>query len=496
MATKIDLPLKHNTLYHGDCLDIMREWVLTNPGCVDLIYLDPPFNSNANYNILYGKDQTNKPRDERAQFVAFKDTWYWGVEAAERVKSIKRATAHPAYKAIRGLDEMLPKGGMLAYLSYMAERLAMMRDLLKDTGSIYLHCDPTASHYLKTIMDAIFGANNFRNEIIWSYPASPSTVKKDFPRKHDTLLRYTKSGDYVFNANDIRIPYSESSMNRMKYAANKSTVLHGTEIKLHEGGKIPPTVWSDIQQTYRYRTEALGYPTQKPLKLLERIIRASSNNGDLVLDPFCGCGTTAEAAWKIRRKFIGIDISPFAVTRVCKERLKKARGVSVMGLPADMKSARDLAKTDPFVFEHWAVSCLEGFAPNDKQTGDGGIDGRGHLLNPPADKNGQQEKGLCVAQVKGGNFTPADLRAFLSQIASGYASMGVFITLEKQRTTPTMREVVGTAGTFQPQGGTKTYDRITFWSIQEYFDDIEAKLPEMTHPFTGKPLVQREIPSN
>ncbi len=493
---KTDLPLKPNTLYHGDCLDIMRDWVKTYPaGCADLIYLDPPFNSNANYNILYGKDQTGKPLDERAQFIAFNDTWYWGGEAAERVKDITNAVAHPAHKAIFGLAEMLPEGGMLAYLSYMAERLAVMRDLLKDTGSIYLHCDPTASHYLKTIMDCVFGGKSFRNEIIWSYPASPSTATKDFPRKHDTVLRYVKSGDFVFNANDVRIPYSESSIQRSKYPANKSTILAGTEIKLHASGKIPPTVWDDIQQTYRYRSEALGYPTQKPLALLERIVAASSNKGDLVLDPFCGCGTTAEAAWKLGREFIGIDISPFAITRVCKERLKEAGEVSVMGLPADLRSARELVKSDPFAFEHWAVSLLEGYAPNDKQTGDRGIDGRGRLLNPPVGEDGKAEKGRCIAQVKGGKPSADALRAFLSQIAGGAFSMGVFITLEKQKMTPTMREVVGKAGKFQPQGGVKIYDRIVFWSIEEHFNDSKPELPGMTHPFTGKALSQQKIPT-
>ncbi len=488
---KTDLPLKFNTLYHGDCLDIMQEWVKTHPaGCVDLIYLDPPFNSNANYNILYGKDTKGKPLDERAQFVAFNDTWYWSIEAAERVKNIKNAVAHPAHKAVFGLAAMLPEGGMLAYLSYMAERLAVMRDLLKDTGSIYLHCDPTASHYLKTIMDCVFGGKNFRNEIVWSYPASPSTATKDFPRKHDIVLRYVKSRDFVFNADDVRIPYSESSMQRSKYPANKSTVLAGTKIKLNANGKIPSTVWGDIQQTYRYRSEALGYPTQKPLALLERIVSASSNKDDLVLDPFCGCGTTAEAAWKLGRKFIGIDISPFAITRVCKERLKEAGDVSVMGLPTDLQSARTLVKSDPYAFEHWAISLLEGYAPNDKQTGDGGIDGRGRLLNPPVG-----EDGLCVAQVKGGKPGADALRAFLSQITGGAFSMGLFITLEKHNMTPTMREVLGKAGKFQPQGGAHIYNRIVFWSIEGYFNNIKADLPGMTHPFTGKALAQQKIPT-
>ena len=530
---KTDLPLQPNTLYHGDCLDIMRVWVKTHPdGCADLIYLDPPFNSNANYNILYGKDQKGKPLDERAQFTAFNDTWYWSGEAAERVKNIKNAVAHPAYKAICGLAEMLPESGMLAYLSYMAERLAVMRDLLKDTGSIYLHCDPTASHYLKTIMDCVFGAKNFMNEVIWHYDGPQSPSKKKFATKHDVLFRYSNT-EQVFVSEEHIYAYKSISESELKqkykkdaggwfYDLPRGDYTDASIIKLEKEGRIRrtktgnvrvkyyliekygtyyrrkkiPSVWDDIPSLGQAGgKESLGYPTQKPLALLERIIKASSDKGHLVLDPFCGCGTTAEAAWKLGRKFLGIDISPFAVTRVCKDRLKNASGVSVMGLPADMRSARTLVKSDPYVFEHWAISCLEGFAPNDKQTGDGGIDGRGRLLNPPEDKEGNIEKGLCVAQVKGGKPGADALRAFLSQIAGGAFSMGVFITLEKQSMTPTMREVAGKAGKFQPQGGAKTYNRIVFWSIEEYFDGIEAKLPEMTHPFTGKPLVQREIPA-
>ena len=199
MAMKSDLTLQDNTLYHGDCLGIMEAWVKTYPGgCVDLIYLDPPFNSNANYNILYGKDQKGKPRDEQAQFIAFNDTWYWGSEAAERVKNIGNAVAHPAYKAMRGLLEMLPEGGMLAYLSYMAERLAVMRDLLKENGSIYLHCDPTASHYLKAVMDCIFGAGNFRNELVWGYRGMGNRQAAKFQSRHDVILFYVK-GKPTFN---------------------------------------------------------------------------------------------------------------------------------------------------------------------------------------------------------------------------------------------------------------------------------------------------------
>ncbi|MDD9821790.1 MAG: DNA methyltransferase [Gammaproteobacteria bacterium] len=496
----IDLHLKPNTLYHGDCLDIMRVWAKTHPdGCADLIYLDPPFNSNANYNVLYGKDQKGKPLDERAQFIAFNDTWYWSIEAAERVNNIKNAVGHPAHKAIWGLSEMLPESGMLAYLSYMAERLAVMRGILKDTGSIYLHCDPTASHYLKTIMDCVFGVGNFRNEIVWCY-TGPSGAKYNFPAKHDVVLRYTKSQVWTFNADSVRIPYKELHSDKgkgAKFWGDKGKLQNEETRKRYEArGKVPEDYWLDIPSGGHIPPdERLGYPTQKPLALLERIIEVSSNKGDLVLDPFCGCGTTAEAAWKLKRRFVGIDISSYAITRVCKDRMKRAGGVSVMGLPTDMRSARALCAADPFAFEHWAISLLEGYAPNDKQVADGGIDGRGRLLNPPLDESGKPEKGLCVAQVKGGKPGADALRAFLSQIAGGAFSMGVFVTLEKPRETPTMREVATKAGAFQSPGGAKTYNRIVFWSIEEYFDGIEAKLPDMTHPFTGKAL-HPEIPAD
>ncbi|MDD9884703.1 MAG: DNA methyltransferase [Gammaproteobacteria bacterium] len=506
----IDLHLKPNTLYHGDCLDIMRVWAKTHPdGCADLIYLDPPFNSNANYNVLYGKDQKGKPLDERAQFIAFNDTWYWSIEAAERVNNIKNAVGHPAHKAIWGLSEMLPESGMLAYLSYMAERLAVMRGILKDTGSIYLHCDPTASHYLKTIMDCIFGSKRFRNELIWCYKERELS-KRQWNKKHDVILFYTKSDRYTFNWKPVAAEYSAYTVEkkfkytdddgkryRLRYKDGRNDPPEESEntYRQYMDVGVPPRDWIEIPILNQAARERLGYPTQKPLALLDRIVKASSNKGDLVIDPFCGCGTTIEAAWKLGRKFLGIDISPYAITRVCKDRMKRAGGVSVMGLPTDMRSARALCAADPFAFEHWAISLLEGYAPNDKQVADGGIDGRGRLLNPPLDESGKPEKGLCVAQVKGGKPGADTLRAFLSQIAGGAFSMGVFVTLEKPRETPTMREVATKAGAFQSPGGAKTYNRIVFWSIEEYFDGIEAKLPDMTHPFTGKAL-HPEIPAD
>jgi len=220
---------------------------------------------------------------------------------------------------------------------------------------------------------------------------------------------------------------------------------------------------------------------------LERIIKASSNAGDIVLDPFCGCGTTAEAAYKLERKLIGIDISPYAITRICRDRLKHAGDVETRGLPNDMDTTREMAEADRFLYEQWAVTTLPGFEPNEKQTGDGGVDGLGLLLNPPKD-----ERGRCVVQVKSGGYSPDSLRALLSKITGGYASIGIFVTMEKMGDTKTARECIDNAG--QLREGAKTFNRMMFWSMEEHFAGARLHLPAMAHPRTGKPL-QEAIPA-
>jgi len=475
-----------NTLYRGDCLEVMKQW---DDGCVDLIYLDPPFNSKAKYNILYGKDGVGKPSDEPepAQFTAFKDTWSWRADVGKRVREISNAIAHPAHRAIKGLAEIFPETGMLAYLVYMADRIAEMKRVLKNAGSIYLHCDPTAAHYLKAIMDCVFDVKNFRNEVIWFYPHM-SSAKKHFPRKHDTVFFYSMGKSYTFNADSVREPYDEQTTKRYE----KPVVFPGKPggkkytAKMNPKGRMPYDVWH-IPLIRNVSKENLGYPTQKPLALVEKIIKASSNEGDIVLDPFCGCGTTAEAAYKLGRKLIGIDISPYAITRVCRDRLKHAEGLFIRGLPTDMDSARKLAKFDHRLFEQWAVTTLPGFEPNEKQTGDGGVDGRGLLLHPP-----EGESKICVAQIKGGGYTPDSLRALLSKVTGGHASLGIFVTLEKMGDTPTARECIADAG--QLQEGAKTFNRYMFWSMEEYFAGRKLHLPAMAHPRTGKAM-QEAIPT-
>ena len=292
---------------------------------VDLIYLDPPFNSNRDY----AAPITLRESEYAGQIAEFVDTWEYTDADAEWRFVIARE--EPAVDAVIEAAAQSHSYRMGGYLCMMAARILEMRRLMRPTASIYLHCDPTASHYLKAIMDAAFGQKRFRNEIVWAYPASPSATKRDFPRKHDVILRYSRTDDWVFNADVVRIPYAESSMQRVKYAANASKVMSGQEIKLQEGGKIPPTAWVDIQQAYRYRKERVGYPTQKPLALLERIIKASSNPGDVVLDPFAGCATACVAAERLGRQWIGIDVSDMAAKLVI-ERLQ--REYNAGGLPA------------------------------------------------------------------------------------------------------------------------------------------------------------------
>ncbi|MCY4245196.1 MAG: site-specific DNA-methyltransferase, partial [Gammaproteobacteria bacterium] len=261
-----------NKLCFGDCLDI-----LDMPGdggrplvadeSVDLVYLDPPFNSKADYNMIFGKGV-----DKQAQMQAFTDTWQWGGQGTQDVLDMERAVAHPAHKAISGLHAVLSDSGMMAYLGYMAKRLAVIRRKMKKTGSIFLHCDPTASHYLKIVMDGIFGARNFRNEIIWCYTGPGSPGMRQFSRKHDTIFWYAKGKTWVFNKEAVRIPHKDGGPHAGGF---KGTDIKPTDPKYAEAGKVPETWWPDFTPVGRLKRENLGYPTQKPVALLKRIITAS-----------------------------------------------------------------------------------------------------------------------------------------------------------------------------------------------------------------------------
>ena len=457
-----------NSLYYGDCLEVMRPW----PGAsVDLVYLDPPFNSKADYNVLFG----NRAAPDAQQTLAFEDTWRWDENAAARVAAMRRAAASPARAAIAGLQGMLGNCGMLAYLSYMAERLLETKRILKETGSVYLHCDPTASHYLKIVMDAVFGHENFRNEIVWriGWVSGFKTRKRGWIRNHDTILYYIMGPAAAAAFNKEYIPYPPG------YVRRDGAPPTGEGIPIEDTWNCSSADALDSIMIKSFSTEKMGYPTQKPVALLERIIKASSGEGGIVLDPFCGCGTTVDAANRLRRRWIGIDISPFAIDLIKYRRLKD-KGIPVNGVPVDMETARTMAREKPLDFEKWAVARIPGMIPNAKQTGDRGVDGRGYLLDA-----GRKSEGLVLAQVKGGRFALGGLRDFLHAVRREKAAMGVFVTLDTVMSRNALAEA-REAGDVTI--GAKRYPKVQIWSIAQYFDNREPNLPPLADPFTGKAM--------
>ncbi len=482
--------MEENTLYYGDCLDWMRRWP---SGRVDLIYLDPPFNSNADYNILFGTSDGIP-----AQLRAFGDTWSWNEAAQDRLDRIAGAVAHPAHQAVVGLRGVLGPSGMLAYLTYMAERLVVMRALLKPSGTLVLHCSPTASHYLKALLDGIMGSRNFASEIVWNYgtPSGGRAGGRKPVKTHETLLVYAREyGKHTYNR--LHTPYSEKYVKDWFRHEDEDGRFYRTRTRngnivrqyLDESPGMPLSdVWSDIMQLYGQRgwfptanKEDLGYPTQKPIALLRRVLEMASNEGDLVLDPFCGCGTTVAAARELKRRWIGIDISSFAIDLVKRRRLRDA-AIPTRGIPTDMASARELHRASPLDFEAWAVSRIPGLAPNDRRTGDRGIDGRGSVLKdilPPG------ESRLVLAQVKGGRFGVSQFRDFLHVLDAEKAAFGVYITMDPVNSAQARQRAVE-AGSLTV--GAQSYPRVQFFSIADLFAERRRMplLPPMADPYTGK----------
>ena len=455
------------TLYYGDCLEWMGQW---QGNSVDLIYLDPPFNSSANYNILFGEGN-----GVPAQVRAFQDTWKWDAAAVERTRRITKAIAHPAHRAVAGLQQILGGSGMLAYVSYIAERLPEMRRLMKPTAAIYLHCDPTASHYLKILMDGVFGAGNFRNEIVWAYRTGGISTRY-WPRKHDILLFYVKTNAYRHNPPQERVMYDRPFFNQQFDAEGRPYA----DVYIRD-------VWDgpDVRPVINVSRERIGYPTQKPVDLLKRIISASSNEGDLALDPFCGGGTTIVAAAGLNRRWIGIDLSPHAVDITQQRLAPLGIEANVEGIPQDLAGARRLARDNPQDFEAWAVTRIPGLAPNEIKVGDGGIDGRGRMQVKPSD----YDSPLALAQVKGGQPTIDQVRAFMTAMERDNAAMGVFVTLD--RFGPRSSAWSETAGKGQITVGAQSYPRVQLWSIAEYFDDRMPHIPTMLDPNTGQAVQGR-----
>ena len=518
--------MKTETVYYGDCLRNMERWIDWNrwnePVLADLIYADPPWNSNANYNILFDKGEKAQT-GHTAQVAVFEDIWVWNAAASKRVENILSAENkyHPARNFIEATRMLIGDCGMLSYLSFMAERLTLCKLLLKETGSIYLHCDPYANYYLRLLLDEIFGRENLLSEIIWNYgtPSGGRVAGKKPVKAHDVLLSYTKNySKHTYNRQYL--PYSEKYVKDWFRHTDESGRKYQTRSRkgkivrqyLDESPGVPlSNVWSDIMQLYGQAgwfaklgsDERQGYPTQKPLALLERIIKASSNEGDLVLDPFCGCGTSVVAAQDLGRKFVGIDVSLFSVKSVVLERLRGK--CEIGGIPEDLASWKQLEKEDCYAFEALAVeqSCDAGMKANLAQSGDGGVDGYGRLLNDCAGKD------LVVAQVKssrkGRKPSLGMVRDFAQAMRMEDAVAGIFITMRRRDWTDGMERVAESMGKFQVDGSATEYPRMQHWSVEQYFENKKynrfAYLPDLANPlkrrkepfqFQKEPLFRRK----
>ena len=519
-----------NTLYYGDNLEILRRYIKDET--IDLVYLDPPFNSNATYNVLF-KEPSGA--SSQAQISAFEDTWHWGLEAERALQEI--AASPIASAQVKEFMSVLPKlvgkrTDMAAYLTMMCIRLIELKRVLKETGSLYLHCDPTSSHYLKLLMDAIFGVQNFRNEIIWKRTTSHGDWKqgaRQLGRIHDSILFYAKGANNTWNTPFI--PFSAEQIDKQYYRIDaqgrhyrlvtptakkpggdtsyefkgvrppKGRYWAYTKEKMEEmdkqgllyysstgqpyiiyylderPGVAAQSVWVDIQPMSPTSKERLGYPTQKPEALLERIIKAGSNEGDIVLDPFCGCGTAIVAAQRLNRKWIGIDITYLAVG-LMEWRLKNMAPMpvyKVIGAPKDLASAVELANRDKYQFQWWAVTKIGGQPYGDKKKGaDTGIDGYLYYM----DEKDKIKK--AIISVKGGkNINVSMVRDLGHVIDREKSDIGVFILLEKP-TRPMIEEAAMKGFYHSPLG--KDYPRIQIITIEEIFQGKSPDIPPWIAP--------------
>ena len=503
-----------NRLFYADNLVALREHVADES--VDLVYLDPPFNSNANYNILF-KSPAGHAAD--SQIEAFEDTWHWNNAAEDAFEQVMRSGASRAFELLRAMRGFLGENDMMAYLSMMAVRLIELHRVLKPTGSLYLHCDPTASHYLKLLLDGIFGPDNFRNEITWKRTSAHNDSGR-FGRNTDIILFYSKSGQRTWNSiyGDYSQDYVERFRNRdpdgrlwmddnltakglsgggYTYEYKGCTSLWrvpletmerldgegrlhftrngGIRLKryLDEAKGLPvQALWDDIPPINSQAQERLGYPTQKPVALLERIISASSNPGDVVLDPFCGCGTAIHAAQKLGRNWIGIDVTHLAISLI-ERRMKDAfpeAAFTVEGTPRDLASALDLARRNKYQFQWWAVSLVDGIPHDGKKKGaDGGIDG---LLYFRPDGR-RTEKALI--SVKGGqNVGVTMIRDLHSAMEREKAPIGIFITAAPP-TAPMLREAAA-VGRFTDEFD-RSWPRLQILTLEELFQGKRPALP-------------------
>jgi DNA modification methylase len=515
-----------NVLYYGDNLEILRKHIPDES--VDLIYLDPPFNSSATYNILF-KEPGGK--SSQAQMSAFEDTWHWGLESERALQEIAASPIAPA--ATKEFMSVLPnlvgkRTDMSAYITMMCVRLIELRRVLKEIGSIYLHCDPTASHYLKLLMDTIFGVQNFRNEIVWKRTNAKSLAFTRFASNHDIILRYTKSEKWIWNPQyteydpeylKIFYKYIEEgtgrryrldnlanpnknrphltyeflgvtrvwrwTKERMQDAYNKGLIIQSKPggvpafkryLDEQQGTPIGDT-WNDIPPIQSHSSEGLGYPTQKPEELLERIIKVSSNEGDIVLDPFCGCGTAVVAAQNLKRKWIGIDVTHLAIG-LMKWRLKNLTPpakFTVIGEPKDLTGAQELAAQDKYQFQWWAVAEIGGQPYGEKKKGaDTGIDGYTYYM----DEKDKIKK--AIISIKGGhNANVSMIRDLGHVIDREKADIGIFISIDEP--TRPMAEEAAMKGFYHSPLG-RDYPRLQILTIAQILEGKRPDIPPWIAP--------------
>jgi site-specific DNA-methyltransferase (adenine-specific) len=507
-----------NTLYYGDNLDILRRYIKDES--IDLVYLDPPFKSNQNYNVLFKEKNGSQAA---SQIRAFEDTWTWSQDDEELYADLVTKGDRVA-DCLKAFRTFLGPCDMLAYLVMMAPRLAELCRVMKLTASIYLHCDPAASHYLKMLMDAVFGPDRFINEIVWKRTSAKGLAFTRFAGDHDTILRYSRSDKWIWNPaytehdpeylrkfyrhlepstgrryrldnlanpnkNRPNLTYEFLGITRVwRWTKERMTEAYQKGLIVQSApGRVPALkryldeqegtpvddMWTDIMPVQSQAKERLGYPTQKPEALLERIIRASSNEGDLVLDPFSGCGTTVLAAQKLKRRWIGIDVTHLAIT-LMKTRLLDAFGTGVqfkvIGEPTSLPDAAALAESDPYQFQWWALGLVGARPVEQKKGADKGIDGK---IVFQGDQPGEFEQ--VMISVKAGHITSNHVRDLRGVVDREKAAIGALISMEDP--TKPMQTEAATCGFFESKTWGKKYPKIQLLTIADLLSGKKIDMP-------------------
>jgi DNA modification methylase len=459
-----------NKLFYGDNLDVLRRKV--KEGTVDLCYIDPPFNSKRNYNQIYN----NVGGEDRAQAQAFTDTWVWDDAAnfgyAEILDNAEGRFSPQLVDLLKGLQPVLRKGSLLAYLVSMALRITEIRRVLKDTGSFFLHCDPTASHYLKIMADAVFvpQGGDFRNEVIWHY-LKWSVAQRQFVSNHDVILFYSKSDDKSRTFNTLfveRSPATKRRFGNAKIVSSHSST--GERQPSQTEGESEGVAMDDVWDISRVPPIKQLYPTEKPEALLERIILATTNEGDVVLDAYCGCGTTIVSAEALKRQWLGIDITYQSISLILR-RMEHTYGPDKLndiitdGIPRDLDSASALAhKKDDRLrkeFEKWAVLTFTNNRAiiNEKKGADAGVDGIAHF------RIGRDDNAKMIFQVKSGGVNRGDIAKLHGDMEREGAALAFFITLEDA--TAPMRQEAKAVGQFRIEDMGRSYDRISIVTVRD-----------------------------